>query len=99
MAPVVKRQHSGQRPGDRAMKRLFAVLMFMAVASLAHAQAGNTLTTTGSGAPTGTCAFLQFYVTVARALYDCAGSSWNAVSGGGGGGTVTSVSVTTANGV
>ena len=66
------------------MKRILLLLFMLLYAAFARAQAGNTLTLTGSGAPTGTCAFLQFWVTTAGALYDCAGTSWNAVTGGGG---------------
>ena len=71
------------------MKKLLLLLGLglglLLVPAISHAQ--NTITLQGSGAPTGSCAFIQFYIDSATGnLYDCKAGAWN-LTGSGGSGT------------
>ena len=63
-------------------------LLAMALPSLAHAQAGNTVMFHGTGAPTGTCAYIFLYTDDATGnLWNCKTGVWSQAGSGGGGGS------------
>lgn len=72
------------------MKRLLALLTFLALATLVAGQGGNTVTIRFPGAPSGNCSLFMYAVNNATGeFYDCLAGSWNLVTGGGGGGSGT----------
>lgn len=74
------------------MKKLALLIFMLVYAIFARAQTGNAVVLTGAGAPTGACSYIMFWVQTAGNFWDCAGGSWNQVTGGGGGsGTVTQI--------
>lgn len=71
------------------MKRL-AWFLLLFLPSLCHAQQGNTISFTGSGAPTGSCSYIFQYIDSATGnQYNCLAGAWHLIAGGGGSGTVT----------
>lgn len=72
------------------MKNFILTIDLLLLSVSAMAQGGNAVVTSGSGSPSGSCAFVQFFVQTTGTLWYCP-SVWTAVSGGGGGGdTITS---------
>src|SRR5437667_6522285 len=72
------------------LRRTIAVFLVFLLCSVSWASS-NTITITGSGAPTGTCSVIMFYVDSATGnFYDCPASAW-IQAGAPGGGVVTSV--------
>lgn len=68
------------------MRRLPYLLLLLAPAAC-FAQQGNTVSITGSGAPTGSCSYIFRYIdSSAGTEYNCKAGAWNSVGGGGGGG-------------
>jgi len=69
------------------MKRTLLTLGLLCIAVLpASGQLGNTVTLTGSGAPVGNCAFVQYYINSATGdFYNCFGGAWHLLTSGGSG--------------
>ena len=83
-----------QPHGGVQMTRLLFILVLLTGACLA--QAGNTVTITASGAPTGSCSYIFQYIDSATGTqYNCKAGAWNAI-GGSGSGTTTIASGTAA---
>lgn len=65
------------------MKKILIILVLLCIRT--SAQQGNTVSFHGTGAPTGSCAFIFLYTDDSTGnLYNCQTSSWHLSSGGGG---------------
>lgn len=66
------------------MKRLLAIAaLVIGFSCLSHAQAGNGVILTGSGTPSGSCAYIMLYVQSTGQFYTCNAGTWSSSGGGG----------------
>ena len=79
-----------QQKLSQKLQRLLSIVLTIAVflvtlPSTSWSQGGNTLTITGTGAPSGTCSFIMYYINASTGdFYNCKSSAWNLVGGSGG---------------